>query len=297
LAATTRKTYATAQRSFTSFCESHGVVDALPASEDLVCLWLGFLAQTLKYTSIKTYLYGLQSLHTDMAVECCIPSSHIVERFYRGIKRIQGANAAGKPRFPVTTAVLRRITPLLDPKRSEHRLLRAALWVATTGLFRIGEITVNSSSQSSGALFLRALCAVQLYPPVLAIRLSKSKTDPFRHGVDVKLCNPTTDAFLSDYLCRRPLSTTPSSPLFAFDNGQALTRRTLLDAAASLLATAGIDRSEFSGLSFRRGGATSLSAAGVSDRLVQILGRWSGYSYKLYIDTPLQQLVDAASKF
>ena len=50
------------------------------------------------------------------------------------------------------------------------------------------------------------------------------------------------------------------------------------------------DEEQFSGHSLRRGGATSLFAAGVPAYLTKILGRWRSNCYEKYIETPLEMI-------
>ena len=136
---------------------------------------------------------------------------------------------------------------------------------------------------------------LQLQPRAISIHLRASKTDVFRKTVDVKIGNATALDALEYYLKFRRHSTAASEPLFAFDDGTPITRRRILTETHYRLTTAGIDLSKHSGLSFRRGGATSLSTAGVSDRLIKIIGRWNGWSYARYIETPIGQIITASA--
>jgi len=144
---------------------------------------------------------------------------------------------------------------------------------------------------------VRRASYVQSSPPILSIHLAQSKTDVFRKTVNVHITQPTAIAAYQSYVrLRSKSSVQTNSPLFALSNGEPLDRRTLLTAAAKLLAAAGIDTSHNRGISFRAGGATSLAEAGIHDRMIKIIGRWSGGSYARYIDTPLQQFIDATAK-
>jgi len=148
-------------------------------------------------------------------------------------------------------------------------------WVAAAGLFRVGEVVVDRANAQANAIdrlvCVRDLRVLQLKPLVVAIHLRASKTDVFRHGVDVKVCNSTAVQALFTYLQHRPTPITPDSPLFATDDCRPLTRKHLLSSVTALLAMAQIDTSGHAGVSFRRGGATSLAAAGVPDHLVKLL--------------------------
>jgi hypothetical protein len=305
LAINTRNTYGTGTRSYLTFTELYptAIPTPFPASDTGVCMWLTHLHRSnLKFTTIRVYLCALKSHHTDLDLECTFPRSHLVQRLYRGIKRVQGVSGNIKPRFPMTFAVLRELDRTVFPSTllatdAFARLVRAVMWVASAGLFRIGELVVENKSAKPNAidrlLCVRDLKVAQLQPLVMSIHLRASKTDVFRHEVDVNIYNATALAALSTYLNARPTPLTPGSALFCTADGHPLTRKQLLSTAAALLQRAGINTSQYSGISFRRGGATSLSSAGIQDHMLKTLGRWLGWSYTRYIETPIQSMVDA----
>ncbi len=304
LAVNTRNTYSTGTRSYLNFISRFpfALDSPLPATDTAVCMWLTHLHRSgLKFTSIRVYMFGLKSHHTDLDIQCSFPHSQLVARLYRGIKRVQGSAENVTPRFAVTFDVLRELDRRVLLTRayahdSFSRLLRAVMWVAAAGLFRVGEVVVDRANAQANAIdrlvCVRDLRVLQLKPLVVAIHLRASKTDVFRHEVDVKVCNSTAVQALFTYLQHRPTPITPDSPLFATDDGRPLTRKHLLSSVTALFAMAQIDTSGHAGVSFRRGGATSLAAAGVPDHLVKLLGRWLGWSYTRYIETSIQTLVD-----
>ena len=110
------------------------------------------------------------------------------------------------------------------------------------------------------------------------VRIKASKTDPFRVGVtaylgrtDQELC-PV--AAVLDYIARRG---TCAGPLFIYENGQPLTRNSLVrEVRSALLANA----TPYSGHSFRIGAVMSAAAAGVEDAIIKILGRWQSTAYQ-----------------
>lgn len=301
----TRATYGSAQKHFMTFMSDNHVAHPLPASEDNVCLWLAHMSLApLKYTSIKVYLSGLRSLHIDLGLPTVWKNSRKLERIYRAIKRVQGTADTIKPKLPITTELLRKFEDLglLDDNIPEHRMLKAAMWSATTTLLRTGEFTADDTkrkpdSASRKTLRMRNWKIIQLDPPVAEIKLDESKTDPFRHGVELRMCHTLALKFMHDYLQRRKTPLTPDQPLFALDDGSPLTRKTLVAAVEVLLNRANVDFSKYGGFSFRRGGATSLRAAKVGEAMVKILGRWRGWSYARYIETSLPMIVSASALF
>lgn len=298
LAVNTRAAYSTGTNSFLELMRSANITDPLPASPSHVAIWMAALhSRGIKYNTIRVYLFGLRSTHKDLALDSSIDKSALVERTYRGIKRTQGIANTTKKRFAVTFAVLRKLDAHLNASNPYHRLIRAAAWIATAGLFRIGELTVDRSKSPNSirTLTMASLRSLQSDPPVLAIHLKASKTDVFRKEVDVKIANKAAIAHLQTYLNRRSTARTASDPLFAKEDGKPLERAELLTAIRTLISAANVDTADTEGFSFRRGGATSLEAAHVSDRMIKTVGRWESAAYIRYIDTPIQHFIDASA--
>lgn len=303
IGSSTRSTYTTPQRNFLRFCEQHNIHKPLPAGEDLLCLWISHLSFTIHFRSIKVYLYGIRSLHVDLGYASPLDGCIRLERVFRGIKREQGVRSSVRPRFAVTTSVVLLCKPFLDLSLHNHRMIFAAMCTGTGGLFRIGEFTVVSAQHPDPLRLLTLDSITHVHSPTssaadsFTIHLRASKTDPFRHEVEVSVCWPEAVHALASMLRQLPSHLRhPHSPLFALDSGLPLTRAYLLSVTSHLLHCARVDTSMYDGLSFRRGGATSLSSAGVSDRIIQIMGRWLSNAYKRYIDTPLSVLAAAAQR-
>ena len=133
-------------------------------------------------------------------------------------------------------------------------------------------------------------------PTLARVRIKQSKTDPFRHGVDIYLGDT------GEHLC--PVQALIQflafcllgvGPLFRFQSGAPLTRSALVSHLQSALRHIGIDSSPFTGHSFRIGTATTAAARGLEDSLIQSLGRWKSAAYLAYIKIPCQQLASVSS--
>ena len=81
------------------------------------------------------------------------------------------------------------------------------------------------------------------------------------------------------------------SPLFLLENNQALTKQQLVTLVSHLLRLIGVDPTAYGTHSFRIGGATSASLAGLADYEIQMLGSWKSDCYKTYVRSPLNVLL------
>ena len=79
--------------------------------------------------------------------------------------------------------------------------------------------------------------------------------------------------------------------LFQFSNGCVMTRALFVQQTKMYLSLLGFNSSQYSGHSFRSGGATTAAAAGLLDWEIKLLGRWTSDAYRRYIRTPVAMLV------
>jgi len=71
-----------------------------------------------------------------------------------------------------------------------------------------------------------------------------------------------------------------------------------VDRLRAMLLRAGFPAAEYSGLSFRSGGATDLYHAGCRPFIIQRLGRWLTDAWQIYIrDRPFAQRAETAAAF
>lgn len=164
------------------------------------------------------------------------------------------------------------------------------------GFLRAGEFTVPSDTAFDPLTHL-ALADVALdshtNPSLLRVHIKCSKTDPFRQGVHIYLGKTDNQlcpvAAMIDYLAIRGGDL---GPLLRFQDGRPLTRSRLVTQVRTALSQANIpvDKSKFSGHSFRIGAATTAAERGMEDSLIKMLGRWESGAYHRYIRTPREQL-------
>ena len=298
LAPSSQRTYSSAQHRYINFCSSFSLTP-LPLCEHQICQFASYLAnQGLSHSTIKSYISAIRHLQISHGLpDPGIPDMPKLEGVMKGIKATQArSNTTSPKRLPITTDILGQIYSIWEAEGplQDHKMLWAAVTLSFFGFLRSGEVTVPSDTGFDASVhFTFEDIAVDnaLNPSFLKIRLKASKTDPFRRGVDIvvgrtgnKLC-PVT-AMLA-YLAVRG-----NGPgfLFRFQDGKLLTKNCFVDAVRATLLRLGLNPKKYSGHSFRIGAATTAGACGLSDSIIQMLGRWSSSAYLVYIRTPREQL-------
>lgn len=325
LAVTTHASYATAVKSYLAFCDAHSYpyARAWPAQWDTVCLWMSWLAPRVRPSTVRKYVTALNTAHelAGQPMPTRGQDHPLVERLFRGIKRRheQQAQSSKRRRLPIDTELLRRIRTVLPlATDSNARMLYAAMCTGTCALLRCAEFAHDASKSHYRVLQLGDLSLVcsdgatrlahtvagsgGALPAGVRVRharlfLAASKTDPFRQGVSVLLAAPLALQALRRYLRAHPCPALPTAPLFAWaPSGLPLTNSDLVSCMRTCIAQLGLPPGDYAGHSFRKGGATSLAAAGAPHHLIQALGRWSSDCYRLYIDMPIDSIAAAARR-
>jgi site-specific recombinase XerD len=295
-AESTRRNYATPIRNYIRFCNERKFFDIVPTTEPLLCLWVSKLATTIHHTSIKAYLYGVRSLHIDCGHSDPLAHTPMLDRVFRGIKRAQGTRER-KERLALTLPMLQAIQRHLA-QIEQGKLTWAVCCMGVAGLFRIGELSPCSAKETRllRVSDLQMVKDSQGTVSCITVHLRESKTDPFRQEVDVHITSRTAITAFIRYFAHHPDPKNPQAPLFALHDKTPYLRESLIQHVQSALTSAGIDAQGYSGFSFRKGGATSLARMGVSDRIIQALGRWKSWCYQLYIQEDREALLRTASQ-
>jgi hypothetical protein len=124
LSTNTRRTYATARNSYTTFAAFAGI-EPFPPTADSLCNWMAYLANRgrTKSTTMKAYLTGLRSYCVDMGMDyhdLDLFHHPRVQRVIRGIKIFHGARESDRrERLPITRDLLLRILTQLDTYTQE----------------------------------------------------------------------------------------------------------------------------------------------------------------------------------
>lgn len=228
-----------------------------------------------------------------------MPKLHYV---LRGIKSKEAERLSGsggsRERLPITPPLLLRMKAVWErePNRANAKMLWAASCLCFFAFLRVGEMTVPKDGGFDPAVHLGVGdVAVDdpRKPSLVRIRIKRSKTDPFRKGIDLFVGKTGSElcpvAAMLDYLLSRR---TGPGPLFLFQDGRPLTRPRFAEAIRSALNRAGMDQAKFCTHSFRIGAATTAAAKGIADSVIKTLGRWESTAYLQYVRLPRQRLAE-----
>lgn len=304
LSSGTRQAYETGMKCFRTFIalNSFSVDGSLPVvTENLLLLFVAhcFSVLQLKCSTIKLYLSGVRFCYLQAGVEnpLCKEEANLarLHTILRAIKKIQGTSTLR--RLPITFNILHLMCQTLRKGAFTpftNLMLEAAFCVAFFGFLRCGEFTCNTTFNSQINLTIGDVRIIS-DKSYLTVTLKASKTDPFRQGVTINLFSTGHDicpvTAVSDYLAALPdRSKQPHQPFFQNNQLQPMTRQYFIQHLKIILQRLGLDSGQFSGHSFRIGAATSCSAMGIEDHLIQSLGRWSSDCYIRYIRTPLSSI-------
>ncbi len=288
-------------------------------------MWMSWLATRPKpkpvtAETIRVYLHGLSTLHLELAMGNPSQDYPRLYRLWKGIKKREGGNGVTKrPRLPITTHMLNQFNIHVDLSNNDQRLIWAALTLATYGLLRVGEFATYSSDGShvkdrnriltlSSITFhlvdgeiLKAWDLAKWSPDRtqlshMAVSLAASKTDPFRTGVSIMISHPTPIAAMITYITNGSDLHEHNRPLFMYSDGSIFTRHMCIELTKLLASRLGHDPAQYSGHSYRKGGATSLANAHVPDSVIKVMGRWESFSFALYVSTPPHIIQEAGKR-
>ena len=222
-----------------------------------------------------------------------------LQQVLRGVRSILSKNKpqeAQRTRLPITPELLLKIRKVWEKNSREHDFIM--LWAACTicffGFFRPGEITAPSDKAfdpNDHLTFGDIAVDCLSNPYIIRVRLKRSKTDPFRRGMDVFI-GRTHNALcpVSAMLAFLTVRGGRAGALFRFQDGRLLTLDRFVGHVREALSKAGVDAKNYSGHSFRSGAATTAARRGIRDATIKLLGRWRSCAYLLYVQTPRNEL-------
>ena len=262
-------------------------------THQVLARYIAFLADRLKFSSIKQYLNIVRILHQEQGLPNPLKDNYHVDLTLRGVRRVLGDKVTQK--LPITPEILLRIKSQLNPQSTEEMLFWAAALAAFFGMLRRSNVLHNPPFNSE--IHLRRL-DVRLFKWGLALRVRWSKTIQFRDR-ELLIPLPAMPSHPLDPVSAilKAFSLAPGAP----DEGPAfvspsnflpLSPARFSQILKSHIKKIGYDHHKYSGHSFRRGGATWAMRNHFPAEVIKFMGDWKSDAYMAYIDMPLQARIN-----
>lgn len=276
----TAKGYATGARDYISFCINHSL--PLDPTPQTLSRYIGYTSQFI--SSGPKYLSGARHFLSDLYPSFNTNRSHpLVQATITGSKKIRADPV--KRKLPLRISHLQAFLEVANCTNDyDDCLFAVILSCCFYGCHRTGELVLNNDGTLRDWRKIIKRASLHFSFGHASYHLPYHKGDRFYRGTDIlftsqEIANPVS--LLQEYVKRRDAVHGGRAALFIRENGSHPTRSWFEKKFFAVL-----DRS-FGGHSPRAGGATYYASLGLSEDIIQALGRWSSAAWKIYIrDNP-----------
>ena len=287
-ATSTQQSYRSHLKAYMDYCEMTNQ-SPLPLTSQNLCRYVAYLATKLSYSSIGKYLNIVRILHLEAGFPNPLSANWILSSVMKGVKRDKGS--ASSQKLAITPQILLRLRVQLCLEEPRDIVFWAACLVAFFGLLRKSNLLPTTPNKFSTQTHLskQALC-ITPYGYVLTVSWSKTiqyKERELKLTLPLISSHPLCPVAAVTNLLRLNVGVPQSGPLFSFPTPGGIhiyTQREFVNRLHKLLGSAGLNSHEYSGHSFRRGGATWAFAAGLPADMIRLMGDWRSNAYQRYID-------------
>jgi hypothetical protein len=277
----TAKNYRTGARDYIQFCIKHSL--PLNPTPQTLSRYISYTSQFI--ASGPKYLSGarhfLRDLYPDFDDN---RSSPLVQATIAGSKKLRADPVRRK--LPLRPCHLLAFLERAHSTRDYDDFLFAVILSCSFyACHRIGELVIKNDRDLFDSHKIIKRSSFHISDTRAGYVLPYSKTDRFYRGTHILFASQTVAdpvLLLRGYVVRRDAFHGAKPALFIRRDGSLPTRSWFDVKFFSLL-----DRS-FGGHSARAGGATFYSSLGLSEDIIQAIGRWTSQSWKIYIrDNPI----------
>ena len=256
----------------------------VPATTDSLICFCEFMARSVSFQHIKHCVHSVQFLHQalDIPFPC---DSFQLDMTLQGLKRKLSKVAFQV--LPITPTILRAIYSHLDMKKNQDLALWCSFLISFYGLLRKKSVVPRTGPYDPEKVLVRRHFKLHLETNTVYVYLGFSKTNQFgaRDLVLPILGNsdPALDPVRHIHELFTRVEAAPDAPAFTYAPGKYITYNSFTTRLKSLLTKSGYPAAQYSGHSFRRGGATFLHQCGGPVLMVQSSGYWSSSVFTRYL--------------
>ena len=271
-------------RTYFLFCAYYNF-NPVPCELDVLCLYAQFLSRSFKSVdSIKNYIYGVKTLHLFLDLPFTHLDSFYFKLFVKGLKRSNPHTV--KAALPITPEILFKIREIINFENDNH----VTYWC----LFLFAFYLMCRKSNLVGTVENADKCLkrgdISVHKRFLQVKFHWSKTIQYGERcleipILAKSESPLCAVSAYTEMCSRfPAPTTSPAFVISVNNKiKQVSYNMLQTFLKGLIASIGLNPSDYSSHSFRRGGATWAFKCGVPSELIQLQGDWKSDAYKLYL--------------
>jgi hypothetical protein len=256
----------------------------LPAATDSLVCFCEFMARSVSFQHVKHCLHAVQFLHQSLNIPYPCDSFQL-DMTLQGLKR----RLARVPFqvLPISPKILRVIYSRLDMRKTQDLALWCAFLISFYGLLRKKSVVPRAGPFDPNKVLVRRHFSIHAPSNTVYVYLGFSKTNQFgaRDLVLPILGNsdPALDPVRHLQLLFSRVETSADAPAFSYAPGKYITYNSFTSRLKALLTSSGYQASQYSGHSFRRGGATFLYQCGGSTLMIQSSGDWSSTVFTRYL--------------
>ena len=299
-AESTKKAYKVHLKAYMTFCQSIQVCP-VPASSDTLVKYAAFLARSLKYTSVRQYLNIVRILHLEWGLENPMKDNFSLNCVLKGIRRGLGDSQCRK--LPITPELLLKILSKLDLSSAFDCSVWATCLLMFFGMLRRSNVLCPSIrkflkdkhlsrndftfTENSMRLTIRWSKVIQFKDRAVVIEFPRMPGN---------IICPVTATFRAFQLSVNAPFTGPAFMVYSGKGLTPLTPCMFVKKVQDCLCKAGIEPSQFTAHSFRRGGASWAYNIGIPLETIRQLGDWKSNACLAYISVSTQNVTEALQK-
>lgn len=268
----------------------------LPASRDTLLGFVELMSRTCGFDHIQHVLSSIRFLH-DFTSHNYVGDSFEFKVLLRGLKRKLRKSA--KQALPITPEMLILMYQYVDINNPAELAHWTAFLFALRLLYRKSSIapeSMGSFNPITGLSREKAVCS----NGVVLVFQNHSKTNQFMAATR------TTPIVAGNILALDPVShysklvsensvpkTCPAFSYLVNGSVKCVTHKSFTSYLKSLLHKIGLNPADWSGHSFRRGGASLLYRLGIDPLTIQACGDWSSDTFLRYLEVNIDRLWSA----
>lgn len=275
----------------------------VPASETDVCCYVEFLRRSfVSFQSVRNYLNGVKLLHAQFDEPFPEYASLSLRLTLKGAAKLMFREPNRAP--PVTPSLLKQLRRTVDVSNPFEVTFFCCALFAFFALARKSSL-IPKRSDCFDPILLPTRGDVRLTSFGLVLKLKASKCNQFGARCrEIPLFRSTGSEICPVDWFRRMCTLVPTrgrcQPLFTVGTCRSFDFDLFSKYLKLFLSRNNLPVSNFTGHSFRRGGATAAFRAGLPGELIQYLGGWSSDCYKIYLQHDVSSsagFVEAFSKW